>query len=123
MTAPLTTVHRHGDALVTIALHDEIDLSNAAQVRAEIIEALPNSTLGVVLDLSDVDFLDSAGIRLIFEIARATDARGQSLRLAVPDGSLPGEVLGHVAVSDAVPIDPDADSALEALKTSVADGG
>ena len=116
MTAPLAIVEAHDGGLVTISLRDEIDLANAPAIRDEIIRTLPNHVRGAVLDLSTVSFIDSAGIRLLFDVARATQAHGQSLRLAVAEGSLAHEALVTVAIAEVVPVDPDPVTALRQLR-------
>ena len=118
MTSAHVTVEHHDGELVVIALHGELDLENVSGLREEILSALPNTTMGAVLDLSDVAYLDSAAIRLLFELASTTRGHRQALRIVVPPGSLTREVLGHVALYSAVPIDPDAASALTGLRES-----
>jgi anti-anti-sigma factor len=116
MTSAHVTVEHHDGELVVIALHGELDLENVSGLREEILSALPNTTMGAVLDLSDVAYLDSAAIRLLFELASTTRSHGQALRIVVPPGSLTREVLGHVALESAVPIDPDSTSALTRMR-------
>jgi stage II sporulation protein AA (anti-sigma F factor antagonist) len=116
MTSAHVTVEHHDGELVAIALHGEIDLDNATGLGEQILRALPNTTVGAVLDLSDVTYLDSAAIRLLFELASTTRGHGQALRIVVPPGSLTREVLGHVALDSAVPIDPDSTSALTRIR-------
>ena len=112
------TVERHDGELVVIALHGDIDLDNTRVLREQILGVLPNTTVGAVLDLSDVAYLDSAAIRLLFELASTTRGHRQALRVAVPPGSLAREVLGHVALDSVVPIDPDTASALTRIRES-----
>ena len=50
-----------------------------------VIGATPNEAQGVVLDLSGVDYLDSAGIYVIFGMRASLQARGQTLILVIPD--------------------------------------
>jgi anti-anti-sigma factor len=116
MTSAHITVEHHQRELVVVALHGEIDLENARGLRDEILAALPNTTVGAVVDLSDVAYLDSAAIRLLFELASRTRAHGQALRIAVPSRSLTRELLGHVALDSAVPIDCDTPSALKRMR-------
>lgn len=118
MTSARVTLEHHDGELVVIALHGEIDLDNTRVLREEILRALPNTTVGAVLDLSDVVYLDSAAIRLLFELASTTRGHRQALRIAVPPDSLTREVLGHVALGSAVPIDPDTASALTRMRES-----
>jgi anti-anti-sigma factor len=65
----------------------EIDMSNAEEMGATVIGATPNEAQGVVLDLSGVDYLDSAGIYVIFGMRSSLQARGQALILVIPPGS------------------------------------
>jgi len=118
MISAHVTVEHHDGELVVIALRGEIDLDNVTGVREEMLSALPNTTVGAVLDLSDVAYLDSAAIRLLFELASTTRRHGQALRIVVPPGSLTSEVLGHVALDSTVPIDPDTASALIRIRES-----
>ena len=118
MTCAHVTVEHHDGELIVIALHGELDLDNTSVLGEEILRALPNTTVGAVLDLSDVAYLDSAAIRLLFELASTTRGHGQALRIVVPPGSLMRAVFGHVALDSAVPIDPDTASALTGMRES-----
>jgi anti-anti-sigma factor len=62
----------------------EIDMSNAEELGATVIGATPNEAQGVVLDLSQVDYLDSAGIYVLYGMRSSLQARGQSLILVIP---------------------------------------
>jgi len=65
----------------------EIDMSNAEEMGATVIGATPNDASGVVLDLSSVDYLDSAGIYVIYGMRSRLQARGQALMLVIPPKS------------------------------------
>lgn len=75
-----------GDVLV-VHLTGEIDMSNAQEIGTAVLEATPNGALGIVLGLSQVEYLDSAGIYVIFGLRSRLRARGQALKLAIPEGS------------------------------------
>jgi anti-anti-sigma factor len=83
-----------GDVQITLAQHalvarltGEIDMSNAEEMGATVIGATPNEARGVVLDLSAVDYLDSAGIYVIYGMRASLQARGQSMILVMPEQS------------------------------------
>ena len=80
-------VERHDDAQV-VRLAGEVDISNAARLEEDISEAVSNHVIGLVLDLSDTEYLDSAGIRMLFDLAQRLEGRRQALGLVVPDDSL-----------------------------------
>jgi anti-anti-sigma factor len=91
-----------GDAdVVVVAITGEVDLSNAAEVTSAIVAAAPNEAAGVVVDLSALSYLDSAGIRMLAELARRLDWRQQELRVVAPEGSRARKVL---AISGAEPV-------------------
>lgn len=77
----------HAETALIAQISGEIDMSNAEQVGASVIEATPHEADGVVLDLSGVDYMDSAGIYVIFGIRTSLQARTQRLILVLPDGS------------------------------------
>lgn len=74
--------------VVYARLRGDIDLSNANELKEELSRITPNDAIGIVLDLSEVNYLDSAGIHLIHHVREDLRARRQRLRLVVPDNSV-----------------------------------
>jgi anti-anti-sigma factor len=74
--------------IVHAKFQGEIDLSNVNELREELTGATPNEAVGLVFDLSDVDYVDSAGLRLIQQLREDLRARRQRLQLVIPDGSV-----------------------------------
>ena len=74
-----------GGPVLTATIRGDIDLSNADSLREELSAAIPNEALGLVLDLSEVEYLDSAGLRLVHHLREDLRARGQHLRIALPE--------------------------------------
>jgi anti-sigma B factor antagonist len=64
----------------------EIDISNVAQVRDAIGAAIPDLPL-VTLDLTSLEYLDSAGIAMLFRLAERLSYNRQELQLVVPPGA------------------------------------
>ena len=76
----------HVDDVVLASVEGEIDLSNAAELKAALVpELVPGQRLA--LDLSRVTFVDSAGVRLLVELSRALASTGGDLHLVAPPGS------------------------------------
>jgi len=65
----------------------DIDMSNARDLRDELSSRTPNDALGLILDLSEVDYLDSAGIHLVHHLRENLRAGGQQLLLVIPEDS------------------------------------
>ena len=74
--------------VVVARLRGDIDMSNAGQLRDELNAATSNDALGLVLDLSEVEYLDSAGIHMIHRLRDGLRTHGQQLRLVIPADSL-----------------------------------
>jgi anti-anti-sigma factor len=51
-----------------IRLDGEVDLANAASVGARLSAVITNRTHSVTIDLSRLDYLDSAGLRVLFTL-------------------------------------------------------
>jgi anti-anti-sigma factor len=67
-----------------IRIGGEVDLSNAWSVAQSMHESISNQQLRVVLDLTRVRYLDSAGIRVLFDLAKGLADRDQRLVLVLP---------------------------------------
>jgi anti-sigma B factor antagonist len=80
---PVTSLVREAD-VVTVNLRGEVDVLTVDQVRVALVEALESRPRTVVVDLSDLSFIDSTGLgALIFGFQRARDAN-IAFRLAHP---------------------------------------
>jgi anti-sigma B factor antagonist len=77
-------VRQESDRIV-LTLHGELDLASAPQLQSEIESETVDAAEIVVLDLDDVDFIDSAGLRIVLAAHERTAKRGQ--RLALTPGS------------------------------------
>jgi anti-anti-sigma factor len=75
-------------AIIHTSIRGDIDTSNADALREELYAMTPNDALGLIVDLSEVEYVDSAGIHLIHRLRDDLQARAQKLALVIPDGSL-----------------------------------
>jgi anti-anti-sigma factor len=103
------------DGVAVATLEGEIDGSNAAELRLALSERLPSASSGLVLDLSEVTYLDSSGIHLLFDLGRRLAARRQALRLVVPPDAPMRRVLELCAVGSVAPMDEALEAAMSAL--------
>lgn len=72
---------------IVAKLSGEVDQSNTRGLNEALTEAVPNGALALILDLSDVEYFDSSGIQLVYELRDKLAARGQVLRLVIPASS------------------------------------
>ncbi len=75
------------DDHIVAAVIGEIDMSNAAELARALADETPNDAHGLVLDLSRIDYLDSAGIHLLYRLRESLSARGLRLAIVVPRDS------------------------------------
>ncbi|GAA4434148.1 STAS domain-containing protein [Actinokineospora soli] len=89
---PLTVTRREGpDGTALLAVQGEIDMSNSATLTT----ALEATDGPVTVDLTAVDYLDSAGLAVLFT---------HSDRIAVIAGPLLGPVLTYSGLADVVAV-------------------
>ena len=67
-----------------VSVHGEIDLHTAPRVQTTIDEAVQNGIGVVVVDMSDIAFMDSTALSTFMRIKDTLQERGVSLRLATP---------------------------------------
>jgi stage II sporulation protein AA (anti-sigma F factor antagonist) len=97
------TLHSEREgALHTIRLEGEMDIANADDVERELLEVEATDALSIVLDLSDLRFIDSTGVRLLL-CAHARSHRDAN-RLVLLRGPAPVQrVLELTGVVDRLP--------------------
>ena len=101
---------RDGGVLLA-SLSGEVDLSNASDIERTIMDAVPNTASGMLLDLSDVTYIDSAGVRLLLALADRFRWRAQELGLVVPEDSRIRRVLTMAGAEGALVLDTTTDAA------------
>jgi anti-anti-sigma factor len=116
----LARLELSGDDVVVARLSGEIDMSNANEVGDELSSAVPNTALGLVLDLTALTYLDSSGVHLVFDLAERLRRRQQQLRVVVPAGAPIRRVLRIVELDDSVPVLASVDEAIEQIRAAAA---
>ncbi len=79
---PVASVQEHGDAIV-VDLAGELDLYNAHLAREALLEAAERSPERLVVDLSEVTFIDSTGLGVLVE-TRTRLANRRAFLLVAP---------------------------------------
>jgi anti-anti-sigma factor len=74
------TSQREGDVHV-IALAGELDLATADEVEQEIVRVEATDADSIVVDLSDLRFMDSTGVRILLSADARSRADGSRLAL------------------------------------------
>ncbi len=110
-------IDRHEGAVPVCEIKGELDASNVDHVLEHVAGSVANEAPGMVLDLRHTSYLDSAGVRILFELARRLRSRRQELRIAVPDDGIVRRVLVLTALADVVPLDDDVARSVRALQS------
>ena len=78
---------REDGTRTTISVRGEVDLANHEAVEQEINQAISNQITLVELDLTDVAFIDSAGLRSLFGLVSRLNRLQITLELVAPEPS------------------------------------
>jgi anti-anti-sigma factor len=103
---------RDGDDVVVARLTGELDIAGAEATGRRIAEAVPSSARGVVVDMTELEFIDSSGVSMLFGLARRVGSRRQELRVVAPAGRPVARVLDIVEFDRAAPVHADVTSAI-----------
>ena len=103
------------DGIVRADLRGEIDMSNSERALRTITQGVPNGATATILDLSGVDYLDSAGIHLLYRLRENLRIRGHKLLVVIPPGSAVNDALRLAGVLEYIEAFTSADEALRAL--------
>ena len=106
MTDATVTVDHDGTDTARIALAGEIDMDNARQVETGILGAISNQLTGVTLDLSGIEYIDSAGLRVLFALGARLTTLQIGLRLLVPEQSPVRRVIDLSGMAGTIPVHP-----------------
>ena len=110
--------HRDGEAIVG-SIAGEIDISNATDLGAALEGAVPPPAIGLVLDLSQATYIDSAGVHLLFRLGARLTRRRQQLRVVVPETAAIRRVVNLAGVHWTVPRDGTVGEALVNLRAEI----
>jgi anti-anti-sigma factor len=94
---------RRGEAaLVTIT--GEIDISNADIVEQQILESTTGGPASVRVDLTGLDYIDSAGLWILFRLGGSLTAAGIAGEVVVPVDGPVRRMVETAGVSAAIPV-------------------
>jgi anti-anti-sigma factor len=106
------------DGIVIALLTGEVDMSNATSVRQLISGSVTPDDDAVIVDLSELAFMDSAGLHSVVELSTMLDEGRQQLLLCVPPGSPMERAIEIVGLPRAVSVRSSRSEAMEAARAS-----
>jgi anti-anti-sigma factor len=106
------------DDVIVARVSGELDLAGARRTGESIAEAVPSSAGGLVVDFTQLDFIDSSGVAMLFDLARRLNGRRQHLRVVTPADSSVSRVLEIVEFERVAPVHERVEQALAELRSS-----
>ena len=105
MTGVAVKVEATGNEVLVLVAGD-VDMANIDVVEAELLAAITNRVTVATIDLTDVTYLDSAGLRLLFGLATRLPLLQITLRLVAPRGSPARRVIELSGLATLTQVDP-----------------
>ncbi len=99
--------HKRGDT-VTLAVAGELDLETAPKLADRVAGKLADQLATLTLDLSELTFMDSSGLRTLIELDRRAAEAPWSLTLRAPKRAAARTVLHLTGADAALPFEEDA---------------
>jgi len=87
------SVEQPSDGVLVITPSGELDLSNGEVLSQAISDARDKEAKTLVLDLTDLNFIDSSGLRLLIDAWNESKLSERRLAIVVPDSGLVRRVL------------------------------
>ena len=78
----LISVTEHGSVTVLTLTSTNVDATNVAELERELTELISETHCQLVLDMSQLNFISSAGLRSLLITAKSARRHGGDLRLA-----------------------------------------
>ena len=97
-----------GDRTV-LAVAGEVDLASAPVLQAAVTGALEGGAAELLIDLSDTEFMDSAGLHLLMETQREAGRLRRRLAIVCPPGAV-RRLFDIAGVAGTLPVHDDARS-------------
>lgn len=101
----------------------DIDASNAATVRDELITCMRHESFHLVVDLTASRYLDSAGIDMLFRLNESLAQRRATLHLVIPPDSDLRRLADIVGLADAIAVYGDVTEAVEVAGRDAGESG
>ncbi len=97
-------------------LPTDIDVANVPAVEAHLRSAVSSDAPGIVVDLADTRYLDSAALSMLFAFNQRLRQRRQTLLLVVPADAMVRQVITIAGLDSAVDVYPTRAAAIDAVE-------
>ena len=98
--------------VAVVRVHGEVDLAAAPMLREVLLPVLEHQTGPVVVDLSEVPFMDSTGVHVLVATLRRLEPQNRRLAIACREGGQVHRLLALVGLLDALTVHRSRESAV-----------
>ncbi len=85
---PLSVTTSNANGQTVIAAVGEVDAASADTLRAAIFEAVDGGESSLAVDMSEVSFIDSSGLRVLIAGYKAAESAGGALTVQAPSDAV-----------------------------------
>jgi anti-anti-sigma factor len=103
------------DGIAVVPLSGDVDILQRQTLTRKLLDATDNRDAGLVVDLTEVTYIDSVGVHVLFEVAEALTQRQLKMAVVVAEGSLVERVVDLVDLSAAASLHRSVEVAVEEL--------
>lgn len=104
------------DDMHVVRIRGEVDMSHEEELRGELRNAVATDSSGIVVDLTECEFIDSSGVRALLLSREATNSDEGSEHLAVAASSEQIlRILSVMGIDRVIPIRPTVEEAAAAI--------
>jgi anti-anti-sigma factor len=97
---------RSNGSAVTVWIAGELDMTTAQTLSQHVEEHLSGGVSELTLDLGDISFMDSSGLRLLIELHDRSQQQAWQLKLKPPRHESAALVLRATGADTALPFEP-----------------
>jgi anti-anti-sigma factor len=108
---------RDPEGIFIVRVRGELDISHEEDLRSELNRGVAGSNAGIVVDLTDCEFIDSSGVRalLLGREAQRAEGNGEPGLVIGSGNSQIVRILSVMGVDEAIPVRSTLDEAIAEL--------
>jgi anti-anti-sigma factor len=110
LTTSVTTGISGGEAFTLVTLSGEADVTNCDTLRDVLEGEVAKRPRTLVVDMSELRFMDSSALHVVLRVNRAMDRQGSVLALAAPRQAV-AKMLRLTAADQLIPVYPSVEEA------------
>ncbi len=103
------------EGAVIARVNGDVDLSNASELRRALNDAAAPDSIGIVVDMTQVGYVDSSGLTVLARLAQELTLRRQGLAVVTAPGSAVRRMFDLVQLDQVVKLHDSVEAAAAAL--------